>query len=270
MQPPPLAAAPRFAFKVHAPASKTHESVGSCGWHEWSRLALPDLHPIPPTIPMLLVIGQASASVGELFTALRAHPAVVAPVRTSRRRKLEPMHEVHWLDSGQRWERWNTAGYLAHWQRSVIAAQAPRLANGTAVLSEATPDYLPNFAAAPRARAIMPHARFVVVLRVRPLHPPFEMLLMLALLCNVPLSCRERHRRAVGGDARLSAQLCGGAARARHHAARAPRRRPARALPPRAVLLMLALLCNVPLSCCPRAPAPSCARALATCRAADA
>ena len=80
------------------------------------------------------------------------------------------MKELHWLDSmvdNKRWARWDTAAYLSHFEANMATGDRQALEQGRAVLLDATPAYLTQYPAAPRARALMPHAKFVLVLRVR-------------------------------------------------------------------------------------------------------
>ena len=76
--------------------------------------------------------------------------------------------EMHWLESvsGQ-WDRDDTEAYLESYTRNLTETQIDDLTEGRSFLLDATPAYLASYQAAPRAKQIMPHAKFVAVLRVR-------------------------------------------------------------------------------------------------------
>jgi hypothetical protein len=97
------------------------------------------------------------------------------------------------------------------------------------VLVDGTPDYLFNSVAAPRIRAMVPHARFVVVLRVclarcappqAPIYLPSSNLLELSGQATTPLrvlqapSCQDNGGRAIQhrqqGPPQVMASVCAG------------------------------------------------------------
>lgn len=86
-----------------------------------------------------------------------------------------PLKELHWVDGGlhsaerrtmaSRWAQ-DTNQYLGHFRLNEERRAA--LAAHEATLIDATPSYIDSYPAAARAAALIPHARLVVVLRVRP------------------------------------------------------------------------------------------------------
>ena len=66
-----------------------------------------------------------------------------------------------------RWPLPSAESYLHAWHSGVVGAMLSGAA-GERVLLDASPQYLMSAAAPPRVKATVPHARFVLVVRVRP------------------------------------------------------------------------------------------------------
>lgn len=70
------------------------------------------------------------------------------------------------------WHQRDTEEYLSWFYANLTDAKSAALAAGTATLLDTTPSYMSAYATPARARAVMPHARIVAVIRVRRPLPP--------------------------------------------------------------------------------------------------
>lgn len=103
-------------------------------------------------LPDFLVIGAQRCGTSSLYKYLEAHPNVVASIR----KEIEYFSTEY--DQGESW-------YRAHFPlRSRLWAMS-KLSGVTPVCFEATPDYLLDPRAAPRAKEMLPDAKIVVLLR---------------------------------------------------------------------------------------------------------
>ena len=134
---------------------------------------------------------------------------------------------MHWLDTNHshapaganaseiaRYYTWDTATYQDMFTASLSRAERKELASGRATLFEATPSYIAAYETAPRAKHLVPHAKFVLVLRVRSCSGPRS--LALAAACTV---C-ARACDAVRSDTVVCCGVRDGAARQAAGAAR--------------------------------------------------
>lgn len=79
-----------------------------------------------------------------------------------------------------RWPLPSIESYLHAWHSGVVGAMVSGAA-GERVLLDASPQYMMSAVAPPRVKASIPHARFVLVVRVRNLHSRFAVLQYLVL-----------------------------------------------------------------------------------------
>lgn len=81
--------------------------------------------------------------------------------------------ELHWMDhmetENTEWLSQDTAAYLRRFTGALTEDSRRALDARKAALVDFTPGYATSYAAPARAKAIMPHAKIVIILRVRPL-----------------------------------------------------------------------------------------------------
>lgn len=94
-------------------------------------------------LPDFIVIGEMKCATSSLFSALGDHPAINPPIRK----------ETHFF----------TKGY--HLGESWYRAHFPRRRTAGSKIGEATPDYLYASQAPARVKAMLPDAKFIVLLR---------------------------------------------------------------------------------------------------------
>ena len=103
-------------------------------------------------LPDFLVIGAQKSGTTALFEYLRTNPAVVSPVAK----------ELHYLDRERTWRQDRRYRLSFPSRERLVAVGGP---SGRALTGEATPEYLFYADAPPRAAALVPDARLVVLLR---------------------------------------------------------------------------------------------------------
>eukprot|EP00892_Ulva_mutabilis_P011466 jgi/Ulvmu1/8692/UM047_0032.1 len=147
-----------YPFKIHPPGSLSYVNHTQCpgvldGLPE-------DLPAVGSHLNFLLILGAQKAGTTWLFDALDTHPRFNGAQHGYRRPAQDPWRkEVHFFDS---WPIGTTEEYLSCFSEE-LRQQA--LHGAPHVLVDATPAYLYTPAAAARVRRVVPHAKFVIVLR---------------------------------------------------------------------------------------------------------
>lgn len=103
-------------------------------------------------LPTFLIIGAQKAGTTSLQDVLQEHPAVGSPF------KKEPAYLTHFMHRPLRW-------YRSHFPLYAEAARIKRRLGVPMQVGEATPYYLFHPTASIRARALIPDAKLVAILR---------------------------------------------------------------------------------------------------------
>jgi hypothetical protein len=104
------------------------------------------------TLPDYLILGAQKGGTSSLYNYLCKHPDVASAT-------IKEIHYfTHWFDNGEAW-------YRGHFSMEPLLAARQRLRGRRPLSGESSPDYLFNPLAPPRAAALLPHARHLVLLR---------------------------------------------------------------------------------------------------------
>jgi Sulfotransferase domain len=108
-------------------------------------------------LPDFLIIGTKRGGTTSLYRYLAQHPAVVPPFPL-----IETVKGVHYFD--EQFDR-SPLWYRSHFRSKPYLAVAERLRGQGLITGEASPNYLFHPLAAVRARATVPDAKIIVLLR---------------------------------------------------------------------------------------------------------
>eukprot|EP00892_Ulva_mutabilis_P012431 jgi/Ulvmu1/9560/UM053_0049.1 len=146
-----------YSFKMLEPGSLSYKDMPWCpGVPEPTEA---ELAPIDRRFNSLIILGAQKAGTTWLFDALDSHPHFHGAHHGFRRGRDKWRKEVHFFDQ---WPGGTGRDYIACFPLPVRTAA---LNNKPHVLMDASPEYMLTPVAAPRVQAIVPQARFVIILR---------------------------------------------------------------------------------------------------------
>eukprot|EP00892_Ulva_mutabilis_P006828 jgi/Ulvmu1/4517/UM002_0243.1 len=147
-----------FAFKRFVPGSLSHKNVVWCEGS--SEPSAQQLKPISLFQPVLFILGAQHSGTHWLAESLAKHSAFIAPFHSYKQSVNSVSNELHFFD---RWPMPPANAFLDSFPSEGVVRQKNQPLRKA--LFDATPDYLFNSVAAPRIKALLPAAKFVVVLR---------------------------------------------------------------------------------------------------------